>query len=105
MFYPQDVNNQSVLIKKKWHVAARGFNAFVQRLTLDLSENPNEMPKPIHAGFRSGREFLIDYLYAVQEIGVNSETPFLKYWSRPSREVIQELGGYVVPHFPALTSK
>ena len=53
LFYSQGVNEQRELVKK-WRQAAGGFKPFAQALAIDLSENPNEAPKPIKGGFRSG---------------------------------------------------
>ena len=100
LFYSQGVNEQRELVKK-WREAAGGFKPFAQALAIDLSENPNEAPKPIKGGFRSGYKFLIDYLHAYQDAGVNHVMFGLKNGTRPAAEVIQELGEYVVPHFPA----
>ena len=99
LFYSQGVNEQRELVKK-WREAAGGFKPFAQALAIDLSENPNEAPKPVKGGFRSGYKFLIDYLHAYQDAGVNHIMFGLKNSKRPAAEVIQELGEYVVPHFP-----
>lgn len=68
----------------------------------DLSERPNEAPKPTATGFRSGRKFLLDYLHAYQDVGVNHMMFSLKHGSRSAEEGIQELGEYVLPHFPTI---
>lgn len=102
LFYSQGVNEQRELVKK-WREAAGGFKPFAQALAIDLSENPNEAPKPITGGFRSGYKFVIDYLQAYQDAGVNHAMLGLKNGTRPAAEVIQELGEYVVPHFPTNT--
>ncbi len=101
-FYSQGVNEQRELVKK-WREAAGVFKPFAQALAIDLSENSNEAPKPIKGGFRSGYKFLIDYLHAYQDAGVNHIMFGLKNSKRPAAEVIQELGEYVVPHFPTNT--
>ncbi len=102
LFYPQPVNKQRELIQK-WQEAAGQFKPFIQPVGLDLSSNPNEAPKPINGGFRAGYKFMIDYLYAYQEAGVNQVVFGLKSGSRPAADVIQELGEYVLPHFPSIT--
>ncbi|WP_431030381.1 LLM class oxidoreductase [Lysinibacillus sp. LZ02] len=105
MFYAQEANRQQELIRL-WQKAAGGFKPFLQPLVINLSENPmaSPYPIPIKVGFTSGHKFLIDYLYALQNIGVNHVILVLKKGNRPMAEVIQELGEYVVPHFPALTT-
>lgn len=101
-FYSQGVNEQRELVKK-WREADGEFKPFAQAFAIDLSENPNEAPKPIKGGFRAGYKFVIDYLYAYQDAGVNHVMFGLKNSKRPAAEVIQELGEYVVPHFPTNT--
>ncbi|MFC5587701.1 LLM class oxidoreductase [Sporosarcina soli] len=101
LFYSQGVNEQRELVKK-WREAAGRFKPFAQALAIDLSENPNEAPKPIQGGFRTGYAFFIDYLRAYEEAGVNHVMLGLKHGKRPAEEVIQELGEYVLPHFPTI---
>lgn len=103
-FYSQSIKEQHALIEK-WRAATTRFKPFIQPISIDLSENPREAPKPIQGGFRAGHAFLIDYLYAYQDIGVNHIFFGLKAGKRPAEEVIQELGEYVVPYFPAHTNK
>ncbi|GEK34750.1 LLM class oxidoreductase [Kurthia sibirica] len=100
LFYPQNINSQRELVAK-WHATTPHFKPFGQMLMLDLSDRPNEAPKQIERGIRTGRTFLIDYLYAMQDIGVNHITLALKNSKRPVSEVIEELGQYVVPKFKA----
>ena len=100
LFYPQGVNEQRALIEK-WQAATGEFKPFTQPIGLDLSANPNEAPKPIKGGFRAGHKFIIDYLYAYQDAGVNHMLVGLKSGKRPAEEVIQELGEFVLPHFPS----
>ncbi|MGE7835685.1 LLM class oxidoreductase [Viridibacillus arvi] len=101
LFYPQDVTSQRNLIQK-WRHATDTFKPFIQPITIDLSANPNEAPKPIQGGFRAGRNFIVDYLSAYEAAGVNHIMFGLKYSKRPAAEVIQELGEFVVPKFPAI---
>lgn len=98
LFYPQDVASQRKLIQD-WRRVSGEFKPFIQPLALDLSERANEAPKPIQIGFRTGYKFLLDYLHAYQEAGVNHIIISLKGSKRPVEEVIQELGEQVIPHF------
>lgn len=100
LFYPQNVNDQKALIKK-WAEASSTFRPFVQPVAIDLSEKPNEFPKPITGGFRAGHKFLIEYLKAYQAAGVNHVVFVLKPGKRPAKETIQELGEEVLPYFPS----
>lgn len=100
--YPRNPAEQYRLISD-YRSLAGGFKPFAQSLHIDLSEDPNEGPRAIHLGFRSGHKFLIEFLNALQEAGVNHVYLNNKYSRRPAEEVIQELAEEVVPHFPALT--
>ncbi|MBG9498960.1 5,10-methylene tetrahydromethanopterin reductase, partial [Bacillus thuringiensis] len=104
IFYAQEANRQLELIKL-WRKLTVSFKPFSQPLVINLLENQmaSPYPIPIKVGFTSGHKFLIDYLYALQSMGVNHVILVLKNVNRPITEVIQELGEYVVPHFPALT--
>lgn len=100
IFYAQEVNRQQKLIQL-WREKTKAFKPFTQPLVLNLSENPSTSPRPIpiKVGFTSGHKFLIDYLYALQDIGVNHVILALKSENRPTADVIQELGEYVLPYF------
>ncbi|KGX86686.1 LLM class oxidoreductase [Pontibacillus litoralis] len=104
LFYPQNIKDQKTLIKK-WSERTNTFKPFVQPVAIDLSEKANEFPKPITGGFRAGYKFLIEYLNAYQEAGVNHVAFVLKPGKRPANEVVQELGEEVLPYFPSLHSQ
>lgn len=76
------------------------FKPFAQSLYIDLVEDPHATPKPIHLGFRLGRNALLDLLKNLEAKGVNHVILNLKYGSRPANEVLEELGAEVLPWFP-----
>lgn len=104
VMYPRGPREQAERIRT-WREAVEraggGFKPFAQSLYIDLSANPNEMPTPIHLGFRLGREPLRDFLGTLASIGVNHVVLNLKYGKRPAREVLEEIAENVVPSFPA----
>ena len=100
MSYPRQLETQQRLIHD-WRQLHQGFKPFMQSLYVDLDADPDAAPRPIHLGFRSGRNYLIAFLEALQDIGVNHVILVFKFLERPVADVIQELGEYVVPHFPA----
>lgn len=104
LYYPRNLKIQAGLIKN-WRSHTDQFKPFGQSLYVDLTEDPNHEPVPIHLGFRIGRNRLIEYLERLKTEGVNHVIINLKYGQRPVEEVIEELGEEVVPHFPALTEK
>ncbi len=101
IYYPRNVNQQLDRIQT-WRSSTNEFKPFVQSLYVDLTEDPNQPPTPIHLGFRIGRNTLIEYIEHLKLTGVNHIIIVLKNSKRPASEVIQELGEEVVPFFPSL---
>lgn len=100
--YPRHPEQQAEIIED-YRALTNGFKPFSQSLYIDLAEDPNEGPTPIHLGFKSGYKFLIEYLKSLQEVGVNHVIFNIKFAKRPVEELIRELGEKVVPHFPSFT--
>ena len=100
MYYPRNLRFQEELIDQ-WRSLTLQFKPFSQSLYLDLMEDPNHPPEPIHLGFRIGRNPLMEFFESLKMIGVNHVILNLKYGHRPVTEVIDELGEEVLPHFPA----
>jgi luciferase-type oxidoreductase len=102
--YPRNIDQQAKLINEYRalsEVHAPGvFKPFTQTLFIDLSENPDTLPVPIPLGFHVGRNHLVEILHQFQAIGVNHLVFVLYFSRRPPEEVIQELGEFVLPHFP-----
>lgn len=102
--YPRSIFQQAQLIqdyRALTEVHAPGeFKPFSQSLFINLLENPDEMPVSIPLGYSVGRNRLIDLLHQFQEIGVNHLAFVLYFSKRPPEDVIQELGEFVLPHFP-----
>src|SRR5690625_3231983 len=101
--YPRDITEQGKLITD-FRALTNEFKPLAQYLYIDLKEDPHEGPTPKHLGFRSGYIFLIEYLQALQAIGVNHVMLNFKFAKRPIEDIILDLGENVVPHFPALAN-
>ncbi|WP_420808625.1 TIGR03571 family LLM class oxidoreductase [Cohnella luojiensis] len=104
MYYPQAPIRQLEAINA-WRESAAlqnhaAFRPFSMPMHLDLAEDPDEEATPIRLGFRVGRNGLLELLKIYQNIGVNHLFFALFDTPRPANEVIQELGEYVLPHFP-----
>jgi luciferase-type oxidoreductase len=78
----------------------RGFKPFAQATYLDLDRDPMGPPRRIHQGFTVGRDALLEMLHAWEDIGIDQLMINFKHSRRPVAEVIDELGQYVLPHFP-----
>lgn len=99
--YPRDLARQAELVAK-WRAAVEAvspgtFKPFAQSLYIDLADAPAEPPRPIHLGFRSGRDFLLDFLNELSGAGVNHVILNLKYGRRAAGEVLEEIGREVLP--------
>lgn len=98
--YPRNPQQQSQIITD-WRALMDDFKPFIQSLYIDLLDNPEAEPTPMHLGFRSGYKFLIEFLKQLESVGVNHVILALKFAERPVEELIDELIEEVVPHFPA----
>lgn len=102
IYYPRGLGHQRQLVAD-WRrlTSAAGFKPFAQSLYVDLTEDPDAHPFPIHLGYRLGRNQLIQLLGALEQSEVNHVVLNLKYGHRPAGEVLEEIGREVLPHFPA----
>ena len=101
LFYAQPFQDQKKLVEA-WHSDTDRFKPFMNILMIDLSRNPNETVKPIKGGFRTGRKNLLQILKAYESINTNHI--ILRFTNdRDIEELIEEVGTYIVPHFPAHT--
>jgi luciferase-type oxidoreductase len=103
--YPRPIEAQTRVIADWRSIAAQSrpdeFLPFAQSLYIDLAENPDLSPEPIHLGWRIGRHALIDLISALEASGANHIVLNLKYGRRQADEVLAELIEFVVPEFPA----
>ena len=98
---PRSIDRQAHAVAR-WHShvfdAAPGrFKPFVHSLHVDLADDPQLPPTPMHLGFRAGRHFLLRFLDALRLVGVNHVIFNLKYGLRPAGEVLEEIGTEVLP--------
>lgn len=100
--FPRNPDEQRKVIDSFRSLTTK-FKPFSQSLYIDLANDPEEGPTPIHLGFRNGYKYLISYLTALEAVGVNHVILNVKFSERPIKEVIAELGEHVIPKFPALT--
>lgn len=104
IMYSNDPVTQQILMST-WRdaVAAAGadFKPFAQPLHVDLCDDPDERPSPQRAGFRLGRNVLIELLEKYRALGVNHIALNFKRGHRPAAEVMEEIAQEVLPHFPS----
>ncbi|SNT19918.1 LLM class oxidoreductase [Tropicimonas sediminicola] len=73
----------------------------IQSLYIDLAEDPDLPPQPIHLGFRSGARALRDYLAALREIGVNHVALNLRFNQADIETTMARLAEDILPDFAA----
>jgi luciferase-type oxidoreductase len=99
--YPRPLEKQAEL-GTRWReavsAAAPGvFKPFAQSLYVDLSADPHDPPKPIHLGFRGGRNVLLGLLKELRLVGIHHVILNLKYGTRNAGQVLEEIGREVLP--------
>ena len=77
--------------------APGGFKPFSQSFYIDLSENPDDPPQPIHLGIRGGRKVVLRWLNGLRAIGVNHVILNFKYGARDAADVLEEFGQEIMP--------
>ncbi|MCE4952246.1 LLM class oxidoreductase [Staphylococcus hominis] len=102
LFYAQPFQDQKKLVEA-WHSGTERFKPFMNILMIDLSQNPNETVKPIKGGFRTGRKNLLQILKAYESINTNHIILRFTNDDRDIEALIEEVGTYITPHFPAHT--
>ena len=70
-----------------------------QSLYIDLTEDPDTPPQPIHLGFRSGANHLRAYLVSLQEIGVNHVAINLRFNQADIETTMKRLADDILPDF------
>ncbi len=103
LFYAQPFQDQKKLVEA-WHSGTDRFKPFMNILMIDLSQNPNETVKPIKGGFRTGRKNLLQILKAYESINTNHIILRFTNNDRDIKALIEEVGTYITPHFPAHTN-
>jgi len=72
---------------------------FMQPLYVVLEKNDDFKPRPIQLGFRTGVNYLTEYLQQAQDNGVNHVAINLRFNSRDMEETLEQLSTKVLPHF------
>jgi len=100
MTYPRPIDMQSQIIERWRNQVAqsgRPVQPVLQPLHIDLVDDPKSAPKPIHLGFRSGSEPLIQYLKALRQIGVNHVGINLRFNQADIETTMHRLAEEIIP--------
>ncbi|MCF2870522.1 LLM class oxidoreductase [Octadecabacter sp. G9-8] len=101
--YPRDAPSQARAITEfRTRVATQGGpdKPVMQSLYVDLVDDPDAPPRPIHLGFQSGVTYLRHYLEALQDAGVNHVALNLRLNSGDTETTLQQLADDILPAFP-----
>ena len=102
MTYPRDLTLQARIIgdwRKRVADAGQDIKPVLQPLYIDLSDDPDAGPQPIHLGFRLGVRFLKQYLDSALEIGINHVALNLRFNRSDIETTMRRLGEEVLPDF------
>ena len=99
--YPRPLDQQ-LQTAARWRaivaaVAPATFKPIAQSLYIDLAEDPDHPPQPIHLGFRGGRNVVFAFLDALRRCGINHVILNFKYGARNAGDVLEEIGREVLP--------
>ncbi|MET1412070.1 LLM class oxidoreductase [Roseibium sp. HPY-6] len=100
--YPRDVASQHRVISEYRNRLAKGEaenRPVMQSLYVDLLDDPDAKPRPIHLGFQSGTEFLKNYLSDLQDIGVNHVALNLRLNAQDTETTLKLLADELLPDF------
>ena len=101
--YPRGVALQDKIIRDwRARVKAAGGPAkpAVQSLYVDLADDPETAPQPIHLGFRLGAHHLRTYLKSLEEIGINHVALNLRFNQADIETTLKRLADDLLYDFP-----
>lgn len=102
MTYPKDIEAQGQIITNWQHMVkqtGRSPQPVIQPLYIDLVENDDCRPSPVHLGFRMGVNYLNDYLTSLQDLGVNHVALNLRFNQANIENTLNRLATKVLPNF------
>ncbi|TNE87775.1 MAG: LLM class oxidoreductase [Gammaproteobacteria bacterium] len=102
MLYPRTFALQAEIIqswRERTVAAGRSVQPAMQPLYIDLAEDPDEPPQPIHLGFRSGVKHLRGYLKSLEEIGINHVALNLRFNQADIETTLKRLADEVLSEF------
>lgn len=102
MYYPRNLYQQKNTIDqwRYWIAKTQDYDKpFLQPLYVDLQEDDDFLPQPIHLGFRIGANHLVEYLQHLKSVGINHLLLNLRFNSRNMEQTLEELSEKVLVHF------
>ena len=102
MLYPRAVSAQSQVIRDwrmRMQAAGRTNQPVLEPLYIDLTEDPDARPTPIHLGYRLGVNQLVNYLRTRLKIGVNHVALNLRFNQADVEATMERIAERVLPEF------
>lgn len=102
MSYPRDLNTLRYTIdewRSKIPESQQHDKPFMQPLYVDLQENVDFKPQPIHLGLKLGVNYLVEYLENLRHTGVNHVALNLRFNTDKIESTLEKLAESVLPHF------
>ncbi len=102
MTYPRDAAAQGrVVADYRRSIAEAGLpeKPVMQSLYVDLVDQPDASPRPIHLGFRSGTDFLRRYLDELRKLGINHVALNLRFAHGDIEDMMHRLAEALLPEF------
>lgn len=103
MLYPRNSRTQAQIIRDwRMRIAKNGDpdRPVMEPLYIDLADDPETSPQPIHLGFRLGVRHLRSYLLSRQDIGVNHVALNLRFNQADVERTLKRLADDILPDFP-----
>ncbi len=102
MIYPRNLPVQAQVIAD-YHTrvkkAGRPEQPVLQPLYIDLIDDPDASPQPIHLGFRSGTKALLAYIKTLEDIGVNHLALNLRFNQADIETTLKRVAAEILPSF------
>ncbi|WP_299808446.1 LLM class oxidoreductase [uncultured Roseibium sp.] len=100
--YPREVPAQADIVsdyRRRLAEADQPDKPVTQSLYIDLAEDPDARPQPIHLGFRSGIRALREYLRLLEDIGINHVALNLRFNKAPTETTMRQLAEHLLTDF------
>ena len=102
MTYPRNTAVQARIIddwRSRVETIGGADKPVMQPLYVDLTEDPDTRPQPIHLGLRLGANHLRDYLKSLEQIGMNHVALNLRFNQADIETTLQRLANDILPDF------
>lgn len=102
MTYPRDVAAQGRVVadyRRRTTEAGQPDKPVMQSLYIDVLDQPDAPPQPIHLGFQSGTDFLRRYLGDLCSLGINHVALNLRFNGGDVETTMRRLADEILPDF------